>query len=285
MMVWKNSEFIEVADGLTVAQIHHGLSLFETFAIRAGVVECLDSHWQRLALGCERLGINPSGLHLGHFSKTTHWSSVLQRLLKAASLSDAIVRLVVVPKSNGTFDEWVSVRPLPATPAKLDLFLLSTVRDDAEWMPRPKSGPWQNSAEAWRELQSITPRPDTEGIQLDKHGHLSEATRSSIIWRENHRWFTPAATTQRLPGTTALQFSDYLRQSGQTMEEVAQPFPLQAESFIVLRSTFLGGAVLASRCQTPQGDLIWQAQADQGDAQRSLRGFAHWRAQRSLKLL
>lgn len=285
MIAWKNGSYLEVADGLTVSQIHRGLSLFETFAIRAGAVECLDSHWQRLALGCAQVGINPNHLRLGHLSKTSHWASVLPRLLSDASLTDAIVRIVVVPHPHGTFDEWVSVRPLPPTPASIDLFLLSTKRDDAEWMPRPKSGPWQNSAEAWRELQSITPHPEVEGVQLDKQGNLSEATRSSIIWRENNHWFTSAASTQRLPSTTALQFNDYLHQSGQALNEVAQPFPISAESIVVLRSTFLGGAVLASRCQKPNGELIWQAKADQSDTQKSLAGFANWRAQRSLKLL
>jgi branched-subunit amino acid aminotransferase/4-amino-4-deoxychorismate lyase len=285
MLAWKNGVFCEVADGITVAQMHQGLSLFETFALREGKVECLEFHWQRLALSCAHLGIQSDQRHLGHLSKTAEWSPVLQRLLRAESLSQAIVRLVIVPTSQGSFDEWVTVRPLPDTPAKLDLFLLSTVRDEAEWMPRPKSGPWQNSAEALRELQSITSRTDVEGVQCDSRGCVSEATRSSLLWREGNRWFAPAPSTQRLPGTAALQFIDYLKHSGQSVTEVTQSFPLQAESMVVLRSTFLGGAVLASRCQRPTGETLWQADADQTSTQKILQEFARWRTQRSLKLL
>lgn len=285
MLAWKNHTWIEVADGLAVAQIHSGLSLFETFALRDGKVECLDSHWQRLERGCAHRGIPPEQLHLGHLTKTTNWTPVLQKLLKSAALTEAIVRLVIVPKSDGTWDEWVTVRPLPATPQAVDLFLLSTRRDKAEWLPRPKSGPWENSACAWRELQTITSRSDVEGVQLDQQGHVSEATRSSLIWREGGQWYWPATSTQRLAGTAALQLIDFLGQSGEKVTEVTQPFPVQAESVLVLRSTFLGGAILASQCYDTPNNRIWQANADQTEVREILQSFARWRAQRSLKLL
>lgn len=124
MLAWRNGEYVTVPDGASVAQIHDGPSLFETFALRAGHVECLADHWQRLASSCPRIGLNAKKLILGQSTDCAKWSPVLQKLLSAAGLTDAVVRLIVVPRDDGLSTEWVTVRPLPELAPSVDLFLL-----------------------------------------------------------------------------------------------------------------------------------------------------------------
>jgi 4-amino-4-deoxychorismate lyase len=259
-----------------------GPSLFETFAVRAGRIACLGDHLDRLALGCPRLGLDPHRLMLGADATTPRWSVPLGGLLGRNTLTDAIVRLLVAPRGDGMATEWLTVRPLPATPSAIDVYQLSLRRDAPEWLPRPKSGPWRNSSEAWRELRGVADRPDAEGIQLDARGCLSEGSRSSIAWWDGESWNFPAVETGRLPGTAAAQLRSVLAQAGRPVRDVSWPgFPSNAQSVLVLRSTFEGGAVLA-RSYHADGRLAWQPSGPQAEATRALALLAAWRAQRCI---
>jgi len=284
MLAWRSGDFLAVPDGAAVATLEPGVSLFETFALRGGKVECLSDHWARLAVACPRLGLDPRRLQLGSSVSAAVWSPVLRKLLDAAGLADAIVRLVVSARPDGAATEWVTVRPLPATPVGIDLFGLRTRRDAPEWLPRPKSGPWRNSAEAWHELRTIADRADAEGVQFDVHGHVSEATRSSLAWWDGARWCFPSAATGRLPGTAAAQFRSVVAQAGRTCVDVAGAFPAEARSMVVLRSTFGGGGVLA-RGYAPVDGQPWSPSGEPAEALARLAELSAWRAQRSVSLL
>lgn len=39
--------------------LQYGDGLFETMAVRNGIIHLWEEHWNRLMLGCERLSINP----------------------------------------------------------------------------------------------------------------------------------------------------------------------------------------------------------------------------------
>ncbi len=282
MIGWRQGEWLTLPDGADVASLAPGPSLFETFALRGGRIACLADHLARLAVGCPRLGLDPARLMLGADATAARWSAPLGGLLGRNGLTEAIVRLLVVPRGDGLATEWLTLRPLPATPAALDLYQLATRRDAPEWLPRPKSGPWLNSAAAWRELRAFADRPDAEGVQLDARGCLSEGPRSSFAWWDGASWNFPAPDTGRLPGTAAAQFRAVLAQAGRPVRDVSWPgFPTAAESFVVLRSTFDGGAVLA-RSYHAEGRLAWQASGQQAEAARALAGLAAWRAQRCI---
>jgi len=285
MLAWCSGDYLNVPDGADVATLQPGSCLFETFALRGGQVACPADHLARLALACPRLGLDPRRLHLGAAPSAEAWSPILRKLLAQANLTDAIVRLIVAARPDALAREWVSVRPLPPTPSEMDLFALQTSRDAPEWLPRPKSGPWRNSATAWRELKTIADRGDAEGVQLDAAGHVSEATRSSLAWWDGQRWCFPAISTGRLAGTAAAQFRSIAAQAGRTCVDVAVPFPLDARSVVVLRSTFTAGAVLARSYQSPAGEVRWSPSADQDEALARLADLAAWRAQRSVSLV
>jgi branched-subunit amino acid aminotransferase/4-amino-4-deoxychorismate lyase len=283
MLAWRSGEWAEAADGATVAQLHPGPCLFETFALRAGRVEALDAHLARLASGAPRLGVEPRGLRLANTMDAADWGPVLRPLLDHAGLTDAIVRLVVAPDARGGAVEWVTVRPLPPTPSGLGLRLLATARDEPEWSPRPKSGPWRNSGAALAELAAVADPATTEGLQFDAHGHLSEGARSAVAWLEGGRWCFPAASTGRLPGTAAGQFRAIVTAAGREVADVAAPFPTRATAIVVLRSTLAGGGVLAHEARDATG-VVWRP-ADDDEARARLADLAAARAQRCVSLL
>ena len=282
MIGWRQGEWVSLPDGAEVSALVPGPSLFETFALRAGRIACLADHLDRLALGCPRLGLDSARLMLGADAHIARWSAPLGGLLGRNTLTEAIVRLLVAPRGDGLATEWLTVRPLPATPSAIDLYQLSLRRDTPEWLPRPKSGPWQNSGDAWRELRGVADRPDAEGVQLDARGCLSEGPRSSFSWWDGECWNFPSVETGRLPGTASAQLRSVLAQAGRPVRDVSWPgFPTNAQSLLVLRSTFDGGAVHA-RSYHAEGRLTWQPNGPQAEASHALALLAAWRAQRCI---
>ena len=282
MIGWRQGEWVSLPDGAEVSALVPGPSLFETFALRAGRIACLADHLDRLALGCPRLGLDPTRLMLGADVQVARWSVPLGGLLGRNALTDAIVRLVVAPRGDGLATEWLTVRALPPTPSAVDLYQLTLRRDAPEWLPRPKSGPWKNSSDAWRELRTLADRPDAEGVQFDARGCLSEGTRSSFAWWDGECWNFPAVETGRLPGTASAQLRSVLAQAGRPVRDVSWPgFPMNAVSLLVLRSTFDGGAVLA-RSYHADGRLAWRPSDLQAEATRALALLAAWRSQRCI---
>ncbi|MEI7651741.1 MAG: aminotransferase class IV [Verrucomicrobiota bacterium] len=285
MIGWRNGEWFPLPDGAEVSVVSPGPCLFETFALRGGKVECLPDHLARLVQSCPRLGIDSNWLTLGAAPDPVRWAPVLREILRREQLTDAIVRLIVAPRAMDTLaTEWVTVRPLPATPPAIRLQLLQTRRDAPEWLPRPKSGPWQNSSVAWRELRAISHDTDIEGVQLDATGHVAEATRSSLAWWDGTHWCFPAASTGRLGGTAMAQFRGVVLAAGRKIAEVAEPFPPRAESVVVLRSTLAGGGVLSSSCSDAERQVCWQSTGPQTEARAMLAALAAWRAQRCINL-
>lgn len=284
MLAWRAGEWREVPAGASVAQLEPGRSLFETFALRDGRVEALADHLARLAAALPFVGLALDSLRLGGSARAADWSPVLRPLLASAGLTDAIVRLVVVPDGRGGAIEWVTVRPLPPTSPSLGLRLLATVRDEPEWSPRPKSGPWRNSAEALAELAAGSDPATTEGLQFDARGHLCEGVRSGLAWLEDGRWCFPAVSTGCLPGTAAAQFRAVVASAGRSVAEVAAPFPTRATAIVVLRSTLAGGGVVAQEVRDPVGAVVWRP-TDGTEARARLADLAAARAQRCINLL
>jgi branched-subunit amino acid aminotransferase/4-amino-4-deoxychorismate lyase len=284
MQAWTNQKFITVPDQATVSQISPDFSFFETFALRGGRVESPEFHEARMMSGLDRLNLDKSKLNLNFSDKIHHWSPILKNLLSSEKLTDAIVRWMVIPSNDGSLTEWVTVRPLPATPESVDLFLLKKVRDKAEWLPRPKTGPWKNSQAALDELKKLSQDSNVEGVQVDSLGNISDCTRSALAWWDSSEWFTPSQETQCLSSTSLQTFQKSL-QSKKPIKPSNKSFPLNAQSLIVLRSTFEGGAVRVKNVFNSERVLIWTASPNQDEAMSALAHLKEFRVQRSVSLL
>jgi branched-subunit amino acid aminotransferase/4-amino-4-deoxychorismate lyase len=284
MQAWTKHEFISVVNQASLSQLSPDFCLFETFALRSGKVESPEFHQERIMSALRHLNLDEKKLHLNFSDKIHHWIPILKNLLLSEKLNDAIVRWMVVPSKDGSLTEWVTVRALPNTPPSLDLFLLETVRDKAEWLPRPKTGPWKNSQAALDELKKISVSPAVEGVQFDQAGNISDCTRSALAWWDGVQWYTPSSETQCLLSTSLLSLQKNLNPQ-KIIQTVVQPFPHNAQSIIVLRSTFEGGAVIVNKAFNPDGEVIWTAHPNQDEAKSTLSTLKEFRVQRSVSLL
>jgi branched-subunit amino acid aminotransferase/4-amino-4-deoxychorismate lyase len=242
-----------------------GAAFFETIALRAGTVECLEDHLARLRAGLARAGFAPRPLAAGNLEA---WRAAL-RLLGG---QEGVLRLVV-----GSDFEELGLRALLPSPEVFRLRSLRTVRDAAEWLPRPKSAPWANSMVATVELRSLGVGAGVEGVQFDARGFVSEGSRSSLAWVEGGVLHVPAESTDRLPGTALGQL---IRCAGLPVREVASPVPVRAEAILVLRSTLPGGASAVSHWDDVEGRPLWSG--DPAVARPLLAALAAWRAQRCI---
>ena len=242
-----------------------GAAFFETVALRAGVVECLEDHLARLRAGMVRTGFSPGPLAAGDLAA---WRAAL-RLLGG---QEGVLRLVV----GADFEE-LGLRALLPSPEVCRLRSLRTVRDEAEWFPRPKSAPWANSLAATVELRSLGVGAGVEGVQFDARGFVSEGSRSNLAWVEGGVLHVPAESTGRLPGTALGQL---IRCAGLPVREVESSVPVRAEVILVLRSTLPGGASSVSQWDDVEGRPLWSG--DPAAARPLLGALAAWRAQRCI---
>ena len=242
-----------------------GAAFFETLAIRAGTVECLEDHLARLRGGMSRAGLTPGPLGRGDLAA---WRAAI-RLLGG---QEGVLRLVV----GADFEE-LGLRALLPSPEVFRLRSLRTPRDAPEWLPRPKSAPWANSLAASIELRSLGEGAGVEGVQFDARGFVSEGSRSSLAWVERGALHVPADATGRLPGTALGQL---IRCAGLPVREAESGVPVRADAILVLRSTLPGGASAASRWDDADGRPLWSG--DPAAARPLLAALAAWRAQRCI---
>jgi branched-subunit amino acid aminotransferase/4-amino-4-deoxychorismate lyase len=240
-------------------------AFFETIALRAGAVACLDDHLARLRAGLSRAGLVPGPLAVGDQAA---WRAALGVL----GGQEGVLRLVVGPD----FEE-LGLRALLPSPEVFRLRSLRTVRDAPEWFPRPKSAPWANSLAATVELRTLGVGVGVEGVQFDARGFVSEGSRSSLAWLEDGVLHVPAETTGRLPGTALGQL---IRCADRPVRAVEAPVPVRAEAILVLRSTLPGGAAAVARWDDVDGRPLWSG--DPAVARPLLGALAAWRAQRCI---
>lgn len=256
-----------VAGDATPGSFPAGAAFFETIALRAGAVECLDDHLRRLRAGLARAGLVPGPLAAGDVAA---WRAAVGLLGGHAG----VLRLVVGPGY-----EELGRRDLLPSPEVFRLRSLSTVRDAPEWLPRPKSAPWANSLAASVELRSLGVGAGVEGVQFDARGFVSEGSRSSLAWVEDGALHVPAEATGRLPGTALGQL---VRCAGLPVRSVEAGTPVGAEAIFVLRSTLPGGASAVSRWDDAAGRPLWSG--DPAAGRPLLTALAAWRAQRCISL-
>ncbi|SEP05057.1 aminotransferase class IV [Paenibacillus sp. OV219] len=189
----------------------YGMGLFETFRTYGGKPYLLQRHLERLARGCESLGICNSGWLSENV--LTAW---LHQLMEANSLTDAYVRLTVTAGEDilglpsGNYEKpntLLMVKSLPGPNPSLyqngrELALLSTKRNTPEGEVRLKSLHYMNNIIAKRELAASGAPAGAEGLMLTKEGHLAEGIVSNLFFVRGGRLYTPSIETGILPGVT-----------------------------------------------------------------------------------
>ncbi|MDR0270163.1 aminotransferase class IV [Paenibacillus sp.] len=191
----------------------YGMGLFETFRTYRGEPFLLGRHLDRLAQGCEILGIRMNTLPDSR--QMREW---IRKLMKANGLEEAYIRYTVSAGEDvlglpaGMYSKPSTVlmaKPLPQTPDQLythgkALQLLSTRRNSPEGSIRLKSLHYMNNILAKRELSAYSEaaRLHAEGLMLNTDGYLSEGIVSNLFFAKNNQLYTPDTACGLLPGIT-----------------------------------------------------------------------------------
>jgi 4-amino-4-deoxychorismate lyase len=186
----------------------YGMGVFETFRTYGGRPWLLEKHAERLAKGCELLGIR-------YVPDVTRMREAVAKLLEANDLADGYIRWSVsagegaigLPSDDyGQPNEIVYAKELaadePSTRKGKTLRLLRLPRSTPEGDVRLKSFHYMNNINAKRELNSAGARPGTEGLFLNGEGHVVEGMVSNVFWISDGVLYTPAASTGLLEGIT-----------------------------------------------------------------------------------
>ncbi|MCM3136486.1 aminotransferase class IV [Paenibacillus polysaccharolyticus] len=211
-----NGELVQLASAVVPVTDHgflYGLGLFETFRTYQGVPFLLERHLERMASGCEELGI-PFSVTV---EEVKDW---IAHLMQGNELKDAYVRYTVsageaplgLPSGDYTDPTHIVLaKSLPdLSPTLYErgkmLQRLSTPRNTPESQIRFKSLHYMNSILAKRELNSYGGQDQrllsAEGLQLTREGYVAEGIVSNIFWVRGQVLYTPSLSTGILPGIT-----------------------------------------------------------------------------------
>ncbi|MDF2721536.1 MAG: 4-amino-4-deoxychorismate lyase [Paenibacillus sp.] len=204
----------------------YGIGLFETFRTYGGRPFYLERHMERLASGCEELGIR-------YTPDCAEARSLIVRLLNANGLEEAYIRFSVAAGTDvlglpaGDYvhpNVIVYVKPLPArdeltyTEGK-PVQLLELRRSSPEGRIRTKSFHYMNNILAKREMRGYEWAQGAEGIFLDGNGYLAEGIVSNLFWIKGQTLYTPSLDTGILPGITRQAVIELARRLGIEVRE------------------------------------------------------------------
>lgn len=199
----------------------YGLGLFETFRTYAGKPFLLKEHLNRLAEGCNELGIR-------HEPQQGRIETMISGLLAANNLQDAYFRYTVsagvdmLGLPSGDYlqpTEIMYVKPLPPRDERVysqgkALQLLKLPRNTPEGLYRFKSLHYMNNILAKRELQNYKWASGAEGLMLTEEGYLAEGIVSNLFFVKDSVLYTPSLETGILPGITRAFVLQLAQESG-----------------------------------------------------------------------
>lgn len=233
-----NGKLVQLAAAVVPITDHgflYGLGLFETFRTYRGAPYLLERHLERMASGCEELGI-PFTVTA---AEITDWIS---RLMQANNLEDAYVRYTIsageapfgLPSGDYTDPTHIVLAKALPEPSPIlyergrMLQCLSTPRNTPESDVRFKSLHYMNSILAKRELNRYSQHDQqmqgAEGLQLTREGYVAEGIVSNVFWVRENVLYTPSLSTGILPGITRAVVMEIAAEQGIACIEVQSPW-------------------------------------------------------------
>jgi 4-amino-4-deoxychorismate lyase len=172
--------------------LHYGDGLFETIAVRAGIPQFWERHWQRLARGCRRLGIeevNPQKL----------WDEARR---VCAGIEQGVLKLIVTrgeggrgyrPAQRGSATRIVAIYPWPDHPITHWQEGVAVRVCDTRLARNPALA----GIKHLNRLEQVLARREwedpqiAEGLMLDENGHVISGTMSNLFVVKHERLVTP----------------------------------------------------------------------------------------------
>jgi len=185
--VYINGELLPAEDARVAINdraVLFGLGFFETFRTSGG----RPHHWAfnlaRLRRACATAGVAIPENFLAR--DAARLCDIVRQMLAANGMNDAVFRYTLTGgAASGQPVEILSMRPLPAEPSAqgVELRVLRTLRDNGEWLPRPKSLNYANALMGANELARRSRADSDEGLFLSREGMcVVETTRQSLAW-------------------------------------------------------------------------------------------------------
>jgi 4-amino-4-deoxychorismate lyase len=177
----------------------YGVGLFETFRTYDGTPFLLEDHLDRLAEGCQQVGMLWE-------RDDVRVKEQISTLLRINGLTDGYFRFNVSagpqpiglpssPYSNLT--ETLFVKELPPAVKEKKLFTVQTRRNTPEGTSRLKSHHYLNNILAKQEAPS-----DAEGVLLTAQDKVAEGIASNLFFVQQGELYTPSLSTGILNGIT-----------------------------------------------------------------------------------
>ena len=210
MYIYLNGKFVDEKRA-TVSVFDRGFlygdGVFETMRAYQGRIAWIEQHLERLFQSAEMID-----LHIQQSKQD--FTEILRQLIDHNTLGDAVIRMTLTrgvgppglnPELNIHPTTVITARPYQSLPSTyysegVSLVIVTIKRNPIESMPPSiKSLNFLNNILAKVEA---TRKGAFDGIMLNQHNHLTEATTSNLFLVRQGELFTPAVTCGILGGIT-----------------------------------------------------------------------------------
>jgi 4-amino-4-deoxychorismate lyase len=237
--VYLNGRWVPAAEAMIPVADHgllYGMGFFETFRTSGGQVHHWEYHRRRLDQACARLGFAIPASFLAH--DEVGRETAVRTILAESGSVDAVFRYTITAGAGGTPSEFLTVRPLPASPDShgIRLRCLKITRDNGEWLPRPKSLNYANAMLGSRELRTRGADEHEEGLFLTRDAEfVVETARQNLAWIVGGRLRFPDPALGGVAGTCLAWMLE--------REPEAQPVRASFEEFLSAEAILVCNAV------------------------------------------
>ena len=209
---WRNGELLPLVAGtISIDDVNfaYGYGVYETLKVRGGKLYFPALHTERLLHSASIIGLqhdfSASSIELG-----------LADLVRANGEKDANLKVLLIGRTGPGADLYM-MQLNPLFPKRHDYkqgaraILVSGERQ----YPQAKSLNMLISTMAYRQARE---QQAYDAILVNRHGQLTEGTRTNLFYSDGQRFFTPPPE-QVLAGVTRLTVMDCIREQGWHLEE------------------------------------------------------------------
>lgn len=228
---WRDRELRPVSEALVPADdinFAYGFGVYETMKVRAGLLYFAERHVERL-LHSARI------IELGHEFDAELLLRALTELCEANELTDANIKLLLIGGEDAAAAKLYIMALAPFFPPRKsyrDGVSVITVEAERPY-PQAKSLSMLTSTVAFRRARSAGAY---DALLQDRHGRLTEGTRTNLFYTDGATLFTPPAE-QVLSGVTRATVIEAAEAAGYPVQE--RPLAAAPEELAAYRGFFL----------------------------------------------
>jgi len=233
-LIWINGQILSENDAV-IAAVDHGLligdGVFDTLAVRDGVLRFPERHFRRLRNGIDRLLIDPTPT-----ADTLH--SAIDELIATSGITRGRVRITVTPGAGGEGRSrgsapttMITIEQAAPAPSSVALTRVDWIRNERSALRGIKSTSWSENAQI---LRSVRSQGFDEAVLCDSTGLLSECCAANLFLVIDGEIATPSLRSGCLPGI----IREVLLDSGLASERDLAP-----EQLIVAEEIFISSSI------------------------------------------